>query len=92
MKKLTLLMGLAVGLAVFLHIRSATPTKKADLVVFSYDRPLQLYAFLESTEKYVTGVGDLVVIYRASSEQFQKGYEVVEADFPGAMFWLQGSK
>jgi hypothetical protein len=91
MKKITCIMGLALGLAVVLHVRSATSTRKADLVVFSYDRPLQLYAFLESTKKYVSGIGQLSVIYRASSQAFNDGYEVVRADFPQAMFYLQGS-
>lgn len=91
MRKVTLFLGFLVGLAVVLHVRSAVPTKKADLVVFSYDRPLQLYAFLESMQKYVTGIGQLSVIYRASSELFKKGYELVRADFPQALFYLQGS-
>lgn len=91
MKKLTFILGLAVGLAVVLYVRSATPTKKADLVVFSYDRPLQLYAFLESAQKYVTGVGQLSVIYRASGQAFKDGYDVVRADFPHAIFYAQGS-
>ena len=91
MKKLTFILGLAVGLAVVLHVRSATPTKKADLVVFSYDRPLQLYAFLESTQKYVTGIGQLSVIYRASGQAFKDGYDVVRTDFPQVTFYSQGS-
>ena len=91
MKKLTFIVGLAVGLVVVLHVRSAVPAKKADLVVFSYDRPLQLYAFLESTQKYVTGVGQLSVIYRASSQAFKDGYDVVRTDFPQVTFYSQGS-
>jgi len=91
MKKLTFILGLAVGLAVVLHVRSAAPTKKADLVVFSYDRPLQLYAFLESTQKYVTGIGQLSVIYRASGQAFKDGYDVVRTDFPQVTFYSQGS-
>ncbi len=91
MKKLTFILGLAVGLAVVLHVRSAIPTKKADLVVFSYDRPLQLYAFLESAQKYVTGIGQLSVIYRASDQAFKDGYDVVRTDFPQVTFYSQGS-
>jgi len=91
MKKLTFFLGLAIGLAVVVYVRSAAPTQKADLVVFSYDRPLQLYAFLESAQKYLTGVGQLSVIYRASSQAFSDGYEVVRADFPHVLFYLQGN-
>lgn len=49
----------------------------ADLIVFSYDRPLQLYALLESIEKNVQGIDRLVVIYRASKEDYSKGYDEV---------------
>ena len=91
MKKLTFLLGLAIGLVVVIHVRSATSSKKADLVVFSYDRPLQLYAFLESTQKYITGIGQLSVIYRTSSESFKKGYDQVRSDFPHVIFYPQGS-
>ncbi len=91
MKKLTFVLGLAVGLAVVVHVRSATPKQKADLVVFSYDRPLQLYAFLESAQKYLSGIGQFSVIYRASTQAFNAGYDVVRADFPHVLFYSQGS-
>ncbi len=43
-----------------------------DLIVFSYDRPLQLYACLESIKCCIkkTGVGEIFVIYRASDDKF----------------------
>jgi len=41
-----------------------------DLIVFSYDRPLQLYALLESLESYVTGLAQISVIYRVSRDAF----------------------
>jgi len=63
---------------------------KVDLIIFSYDRPLQLYALLESTEKYVTGLGKTVVIYRSSSQNFHVAYDKVLASFPWAEFWEQG--
>ena len=34
--------------------------KKADLVIYSFDRPTQLFALLESVDFYVTGLGDVV--------------------------------
>lgn len=51
-----------------------------DLVIFSYNRPLQLYALLESIEQHVTGLGQTRVIYRADDE-YQKSYEHVFARF-----------
>ncbi len=54
----------------------------ADFVVFSFDRPLQLYALLESTECFVTGLESIQVIYRSSDNRFQQGYEIVKEQFP----------
>lgn len=65
-------------------------TSKTDLVVFSYDRPIQLYAFLESTQKYVTGIAEQKVVYRASNDEFEKGYQEVKNKFSGVTFLQQG--
>lgn len=48
---------------------------KADLIIVSYDRPLQLEALLHSIEKYVSNYGDIVIIYRSSSPEFNKAYK-----------------
>lgn len=64
---------------------------KADVIVFSFDRPLQLYAFLESMQRYVTGLGTVQVIYRASDDAFAQAYASVQADFGGVSFMRQGS-
>lgn len=66
-------------------------TEKADLVIFSYDRPLQLYAFLESAQKYLKGIGETIVIYRATEkDHYQFGYQLVNKDFPRVKFVAQG--
>ncbi|MBS0637365.1 MAG: hypothetical protein JSS12_07625, partial [Verrucomicrobia bacterium] len=44
--------------------------KQVDLVVFSFDRPMQLYAFLESLETYVSNPHQIHVIYRCTDKQF----------------------
>lgn len=62
-----------------------------DFIIFSYDRPLQLYALLESTAAFVTGLHDIFVIYRASNADFQKGYALVQRDFPSVHYMQQGS-
>jgi len=63
----------------------------ADLVIFSYDRPLQLYALLESVEKHMQGVGETIVIYRASEKaHFDYGYQIVAQSFPNVKFVAQG--
>jgi hypothetical protein len=51
--------------------------QKADLVIFSYDRPLQLYALLESVEKYTTNLGEVHIILRCSDDRFRKAYQEV---------------
>ena len=56
------------------------PELAADLVIFSYDRPLQLYAFLESVQRYVTGLSKISVICRMSDGQYRQGYEIIQAD------------
>jgi len=63
--------------------------KKADLIIFSYHRPLQLYALLESTEKYVKDLQNISVIYRSDVEKFTKAYEKVNQRFPTVRFIMQ---
>lgn len=47
----------------------------ADMLIFSFDRPLQLYAFLESIDTYVHGVDSIAVLYRVSEQQYQAAYD-----------------
>ncbi|MBF8262945.1 MAG: hypothetical protein HW387_610 [Parachlamydiales bacterium] len=60
-----------------------------DIVVFSFDRPLQLYGALESIQHYVTGYQFLTVLYRASDDRFNAAYNLVRAAFPKARYVLQ---
>lgn len=39
---------------------------QTDLIIFSYDRPMQLYALLESINHYVSHLGHITLIYRRS--------------------------
>ena len=65
---------------------------KADLVVFSFDRPLQLWALLESVERNMSNVGHVVVIYRSSTPEFTRGYDEVELRFESVVFKSQNDK
>jgi len=65
--------------------------KKADMVIFSYDRPLQLYALLESMHAYSDGLQAVNVVFRVSSDRFLQAYQRVQTDFPGVDFLLQES-
>ncbi len=68
------------------HDRGA---QKADFIIFSYDRPLQLYALLESTACFVTGLEDIHVIYRSSDYAFEQGYDLVKQQFPYVQYHKQ---
>jgi glycosyltransferase involved in cell wall biosynthesis len=70
---------------------SALPNR-ADVLVFSYDRPLQLYAFLESFYAHASGWGEVQVLYRASDQDYVRAYEEVERAFPDAVFIRQSDE
>jgi len=70
---------------------SAREAGSVDLVVFSYNRPMQLYALLESSEKYFTGLNQLHVIYRSGSASFDEGYQVVKQRFPRVKYHKQST-
>ena len=57
----------------------------ADLLVFSYNRPLQLYGFLESLVEYVTDLESITVLFRADA-QYAEAYTEVKKDFPDVIF------
>ena len=62
-----------------------------DILVFSYDRPMQLYACLESIYTNLSHVGQISVIARVSNEEYRKGYEIVENTFQDVRFLFQGA-
>jgi glycosyltransferase involved in cell wall biosynthesis len=73
-------------LAAFPKPRVAT---KADILIFSFDRPMQLYACLESISRYMSGYENLTVLYRSSSEEFVAAYKKVQNAFPLVKFVAQ---
>lgn len=66
-------------------------TAKADLIIFSYDRPLQLYALLESLMVYTTDINSISVVYRTSSDRFNTAFNEVASQFPDVLFLHQQS-
>jgi len=62
--------------------------EQIDLVIFSKNRPLQLYAFLESCERYISGLSAVSVIYYAD-QPFASAYEEIQTTFPEAQFLQQ---
>lgn len=63
---------------------------KVDVVVFAYNRALQLNVFLKSLYSYCTNVGKVFVIYRAVDDFFEKGFELLKARYPHIEFIRQG--
>lgn len=63
--------------------------EQIDIAIFSYNRPLQLFAFLESSEKYVENIHRQFVIYRAGNDHYEQGYRQVKEAFPNVIFMRQ---
>ncbi len=59
---------------------------KVDLIIYSYNRPMQLYALLESIERYVVGIGKTFVIYRSANQEFENKYKEVQENFTWTEF------
>lgn len=91
MKKCLSIIGLLLILVPVFYSYSFQDTPlQADLVIFSFNRPLQLYALLESIKKYCTGFGEIHVIYRTSDAEYDRGYAVVMRDFHEVHYHKQG--
>lgn len=71
---------------------SLAHAKQSDLVVFSFNRPLQLYSLLESVDKHVSGIKDIYVIYRAGNTEYASAYEEVKKDFPFVYYLKQSEQ
>lgn len=69
-----------------LAMRAPSLVGQCDVVLFSQDRPLHLYAALESLNKHLTTGGKVAVIYSASDKEFDRGYLQVEKAFKSADF------
>ena len=63
-----------------------------DLIIFSFDRPLQLYCLLESLETYTSNLGNIVVLGRASDRSFKEAYDQVYERFTYVHFMWQGNE
>ncbi len=92
MKKLVLIVGVVLSGVFVFYVRSHQEQQGvADVVIFSFNRPLQLFSLLESMQKYMTGINETHVVFRAGTDQFLKGYEIVKEQFPTIIFHQQGS-
>jgi hypothetical protein len=73
-------------------IRLLQSVPKADLFVFSADKPEQLAQLLTSAAQYVTGVAHTTVLFRAGSPDSEQKYAQLKVKFPTVEFVDQGSK
>jgi hypothetical protein len=80
-----------VSVSVLLLLSLFNLSKAADLVIFSYNRPMQLYALLESVEQYVTGITSSKVIVRADSSRYRQAYKIVQDKFAWVNFIYQNN-
>ena len=80
---------IVVAIAGMIHAsRMATSTAPL-IVVFSKDRPLQLYALLESMERNMSGNKTVAVLYHAAQDQYEKGYAELKQRFPMVIWYPQ---
>lgn len=68
---------------------SVSASAFSDLLIYSYNRPLQLYALLESAQRYIVGIEKIMVIYRAGDFAYENAYGMVKKDFPAVQFYCQ---
>lgn len=54
---------------------------RCDLIVFSYNRPMQLYALLESLEKLAKNIHKIAVLARVD-RSYEAGYQIVVQRYP----------
>lgn len=95
-KKLFLMIFLAGYFLCILFVTKGTcSTQKNDIcdevpcVIFSYDRPLQLEAYIRSLYTYVTGMGEIFVIYRSSNSAFDNAFNNLQRLYPNVNFIQQ---
>ena len=75
-----------------LFMQSYNPERaQADIIIFSYDRPLQLYALLESLVLHATDINSITTVYRTSNESYDAAFNYVASQFPQVTFLHQHS-
>lgn len=72
------------------NVHDSLKDAQADMVIYSCDRPLQLYALLESVEGHMQGLDHICVIYKTSDDFYAEAYQEVSTRFPSVQFVKQG--
>ena len=79
----------SIGKIFFLLAISCSLDATVDMIVFSYHRPLQLYALLESTQVFIKNLNRISVVYRADTDTYENGYKIVKDRFSHVRFIQQ---
>lgn len=64
--------------------------KTADLIIFSFNRPMQLYAVLEGVQKYFSNLNNTYVLYRTTNQDYDQAYNEIKSTFNNVHFVKQG--
>jgi hypothetical protein len=75
----------------FLTAAHGLHDRAVDLIIFSYDRPLQLYALLESAAMHMHGLDTIHVVCRCSNQSYENAYAEVWQEFPNVTVYQQSS-
>lgn len=73
-----------------LLISNISEANRCDLIVFSYNRPMQLFALLESLEQLATNIHKVAIVCRMDSN-YEEGYKIVKERFPSVHFFQQSN-
>ncbi len=68
-------------------IKGDDSLKTSSLIIFSQDRPLQLLALLDSLRIQEAAFAPIHVYYTASSQEFEKGYELIKSTSGPKLFF-----
>lgn len=74
------------------HWKRTPPDPKVDVVIHSKERPMELFALLESIEQNMCGARTVTIYYQAGSEEYETAYQEVAVRFLNYRFLpLEGS-
>lgn len=59
---------------------------KSDIILFSEDNPLHLYACLESAFLKARDINDIFMLYKGSDQEFQRAYLNLQSEFQTVQF------
>lgn len=95
LQELVIIFGLLLVSTMYGHVGTQLGTQLVDqrtlvdILVFSYDRPMQLDAYLKSLQIYMSGNYAVHVLYRASNDDFERAYQKVKRDYARVLFIRQ---